>query len=154
MAGTDVHYAVEPILSVVEFLAVLEASGLAQRRPVDDRPRLEAMLRNASLIVTARTGDANRLVGVARSVTDFAYCCYLSDLAVDRAHQGRGIGRQLLARTREAVSGFGPTTCLLLSAPAAIEFYRHAGLAAHPRCFEFTGFRVPEGPETAQPPRS
>lgn len=131
---TAVDYAVEPALSAEDFLSVLERSGLAGRRPVADRPRIEAMLRNAGLIVTAREGGV--LVGVARSVTDFAYCCYLSDLAVDRALQGRGIGRELMRRTRAEV-GEG-VMCILLSAPAVVGFYETAGLARHERCFLFT----------------
>ncbi|WP_035692402.1 GNAT family N-acetyltransferase [Azospirillum halopraeferens] len=129
-----VVYAIEPDLTADAFIDVLERSGLAERRPVADRPRMEGMLRGASLIVTARAGGT--LVGVARSVSDFAYCCYLSDLAVDRAVQGRGIGRELIRRTRDAV---GPgVTCLLLSAPKAVTFYEAAGLERHSDCFLFT----------------
>ncbi|CBS90466.1 GNAT family N-acetyltransferase [Azospirillum lipoferum] len=141
MADKSVHgdamridYAVEPELSADAFIDVLERSGLAERRPVGDRPRVEAMLRNAGLIVTARADG--RLVGVARSITDFVYCCYLSDLAVDRALQGRGIGKELMRRTRDAM---GPgTMCLLLSAPKAVSFYEQAGLTRHGQAFLFT----------------
>ncbi|MBP2290939.1 GNAT family N-acetyltransferase [Azospirillum rugosum] len=130
----EVVYAVEPDLPADDFIDVLHRSGLAERRPVADRPRVEAMLRNADLTITARVGG--RLVGVARSITDFVYCCYLSDLAVDRALQGRGIGKELMRRTRAAV-GEG-TTCLLLSAPKAVTFYEQAGMERHERAFLFT----------------
>jgi hypothetical protein len=80
----QVAYSDEPDLTVQEFRDVLIASMLAKRRPIDDLPRLEKMLRQADIIVTAREG--NRLVGVARAITDFAYCCYLSDFAVDVAY--------------------------------------------------------------------
>jgi len=129
-----VQYAVEPDLSAEAFIDVLHRSGLAERRPVADVPRVEAMLRNAGLIVTARLDGA--LVGVARSVTDFAFCCYLSDLAVDRALQGQGIGKELMRRTRDAV-GEG-TMCLLLSAPKAVTFYEQAGMKRHEQAFLFT----------------
>jgi ribosomal protein S18 acetylase RimI-like enzyme len=129
-----IHYAVEPDLTADAFIDVLHRSGLAERRPVADRPRVEAMLRNAGLIITARVDGA--LIGVARSITDFVYCCYLSDLAVDRAHQGRGIGKELMRRTRDAM-GEG-TMCLLLSAPKAISFYEDAGLKRHEQAFLFT----------------
>ena len=132
--SVQVQYAVEPDLTADDFIDVLERSGRAERRPVGDRPRVEAMLRNAGLIVTAR--DQGRLVGVARSITDFVYCCYLSDLAVDRALQGRGIGKELMRRTRDAM-GEG-TMCLLLSAPKAISFYEQAGLKRHEQAFLFT----------------
>lgn len=134
MSDDAILYAVEPELSADEFIDVLRSSGLAERRPADDRPRIEAMLRNADLIVTARLDG--RIVGVARSVTDFVYCCYLSDLAVDRALQGRGIGKELMRRTRAAV-GAG-TMCLLLSAPKAVTFYEQSGMERHDRAFLFT----------------
>ncbi len=129
-----VEYAVEPDLTADAFIDVLHRSGLAERRPVADRPRVESMLRNAGLIITARVDGA--LIGVARSITDFVYCCYLSDLAVDRAFQGRGIGKELMRRTRDAM-GEG-TMCLLLSAPKAISFYEDAGLKRHEQAFLFT----------------
>lgn len=130
----SVRYGTEPDLTAAEFIGVLHRSGLADRRPVADHARIEAMLRNADLIVTAREDGV--LIGVARAVTDFVYCCYLSDLAVDRLHQGRGIGRELMRRTRDAV-GRG-TSCILLSAPKAVTFYEQAGLTRHANAFLFT----------------
>ena len=135
MSADAILYAVEPDLTADAFIDVLHRSGLAKRRPVADRPRVEAMLRNAGLIVTARDADG-ALIGVARSVTDFAFCCYLSDLAVNRACQGRGIGKELMRRTRAAV-GEG-VTCLLLSAPKAVTFYEAAGMERHAQAFLFT----------------
>ncbi len=117
-------YAVEPDLPVEEFRSVLVASTLAARRPADDLQRLDKMLRHADLIVTAR--DGTRLVGIARSVTDFSYCCYLSDLAVDVAYQRRGIGKRLIDETRQKA---GPLTSLILvSAPAAEGYYPKIGM--------------------------
>ncbi|MFC7333285.1 GNAT family N-acetyltransferase [Rhodocista pekingensis] len=137
-------YAVEADLAPTEFVDVLRRSGLAERRPVDDPARIAAMLRHAGLTVTARAPDG-RLVGVARSVTDFSFCCYLSDLAVDRDWQGHGIGRALMRRTRdEAVrlldpaAGGPPLRCLLLAAPKARSYYPHLGLAALDNAFDFT----------------
>jgi ribosomal protein S18 acetylase RimI-like enzyme len=134
----EILFAVEPGLSVAEFIDVLERSGLGGRRPVADLRRIGTMLENADIIVTARASGV--LVGVARSITDFSYCCYLSDLAVDRQWQGRGIGTALMARTKTAaMEGFGEgVRCILLSAPAAISFYEKVGLERHPNCFDFT----------------
>ena len=134
----EILFTVEPGLSVAEFVDVLERSSLAERRPVSDLKRIGTMLENADIIVTARASGV--LVGVARSVTDFSYCCYLSDLAVDRQWQGRGIGTALMARTKAAATeGFGEgVRCILLSAPAAIGFYEKVGLERHPNCFDFT----------------
>jgi len=135
-AGIPVTFALEPGLSVSEFVDVLERSGLAERRPVGDLDRIGTMLRNADLIVTART-EKGVLIGVSRSVTDFAFCCYLSDLAVDREWQGRGVGRALIVQTHRAAGGDG-VRCILLSAPAAVRFYEKVGLERHPECFDFT----------------
>jgi len=127
-----IAYAIEPQLSAAEFVDVLRRSTLAERRPVDDAPRIASMLRNASLIVTARDGTG-LLVGVSRAMTDFSYCCYLSDLAVDAACQGHGIGRELIRRTHEAA---GPgTTLILIAAPKARTYYPHIGMAHHDSCW-------------------
>ncbi len=124
-------YSLEPSLTVDEFVGVLERSGLAERRPVDDPDRIEAMLRNADVIVTARI--EGRLVGVARSVTDFAFCTYLSDLAVDRECQGHGIGKRLIDETHRAAGMH--TTLILLAAPAARSYYPHVGMEPHDSCW-------------------
>ncbi|MFP3921772.1 MAG: GNAT family N-acetyltransferase [Dichotomicrobium sp.] len=121
----------EATLDPDEFLSVLERSGLGERRPVDDAERVAQMCANANLIVTAR--DNGALVGVARSLTDFAYVCYCSDLAVDRAHQGRGIGRRLLAHTRELIHP--AARLVLLAAPASISYYEHIGMSRVSVCF-------------------
>ncbi len=126
-----VRYQHEPDLNVTEFQAVLRASTLGERRPVDDLKRLETMLRQANLVITARDGD--QLVGVARSITDFVYCCYLSDLAVAQSHQHRGIGRRLIDETQAAIDP--AATLILLSAPAAEGFYPKAGFEIHPAAF-------------------
>lgn len=119
-------YAREERLDVEAFRDVLERSGLAERRPVADRTRLERMLAHGNLLVTAREAGSGRLVGVARSLTDFAFCCYLSDLAVDRSMQKRGIGERLIVETQRLA---GPqATLILLSAPAAMGFYQRIGL--------------------------
>lgn len=122
-----IEYNVQKRISAAEFIDVLRRSTLAERRPVDDHDCIEGMLRHADVLVTAR--QEGLLVGVARSVTDFNYCCYLSDLAVDQAHQGKGIGRELIRHTREEL---GPRCKLiLLSAPAAVHYYPHIGFTRH-----------------------
>jgi len=117
-------YAIEDAVTADEFVDVLQRSGLAERRPVDEPRRIAAMLEHGNLVVAAR--DGTKLVGVARSLTDFSYCCYLSDLAVDRDYQGQGVGRRLIDETRRAV---GPDSMvLLLAAPKAMSYYPHIGM--------------------------
>lgn len=127
-----ISYRFERDLDPAEFIDVLRRSGLAARRPVDEPERIARMLEQADLIVAARD-EAGLLVGVARSLTDFSYCCYLSDLAVDADFQGRGIGRELIRRTREA-AGRG-VTLILLSAPGAMSYYPHIGLEKFDNCW-------------------
>ena len=108
-----------------DFIDLLHRSGLAARRPVDDPERIRRMVEASDLTLTAR--DGLKLVGAARALTDFAYCCYLSDLAVDRDYRGRGIDRELIHRTREAAGG-DAVSLILLSAPDALEFDPGAGM--------------------------
>lgn len=127
----NVLYSTQADLSVDEFCDVLERSTLAQRRPMTDRPVMEGMVRHADLFVTARIDG--RLVGVSRAITDYSYCTYLADLAVDQAFQGRGIGRELIHRTHEAAGRH--TLLILLAAPAAETYYPHIGMQQHHSCW-------------------
>ncbi|MXV44423.1 GNAT family N-acetyltransferase [Saccharibacter sp. 17.LH.SD] len=111
-------------VNVADFQSVLIASGLGARRPVDDVERLERMIKNSDLLISAT--HQGKIIGVARSITDFSYCCYLSDLAVDIHYQGQGIGKRLIEATREHA---GPETmCLLLASPGAVSFYKALGM--------------------------
>ncbi len=123
-----IRYALEPDLSAAEFIECLERSSLAERRPVSQLDTIEGMLCNADLIVTARE-PMGMLVGVARSITDFSYCTYLSDLAVDAAYQKQGIGKKLIEITHEH-AGL-KTMLILLSAPKAATYYPHIGMTQH-----------------------
>ena len=127
-----ITYREEPELTAVEFREVLIASTLGERRPVDDLARLATMLAHAQVILTAR--DAGRLVGVSRAITDRAFATYLTDLAVDVAYQGQGIGRQLITRTH-AAAGL-TTTLVLVSAPGAESFYPTTGMTHHHACWK------------------
>lgn len=123
--SAPIVYALEPALPAMEFRHVLVDSGLGTIRPVDDLERLQAMLSAAQLVVTARRDRADGpLLGVARTITDFAWCAYLSDLAVAKSAQGLGIGKGLLDATR---AHLGPQVALILSSvPEAVRFYERA----------------------------
>ena len=121
------RFTTDEVVSAESFRNILLRSTLGERRPVDDIDCLRGMIKHSNLIVTA--WDGQLLVGIARSVTDFHYCCYLSDLAVDVAYQRRGIGKQLIQITREAL---GPRCkIILLSAPAAVDYYPRLGFERH-----------------------
>ena len=128
MTDDTLIFSTTDVPAVDEFADVLRRSTLAERRPMDDAACLAQMVCGASLWATCRRNG--ELIGVARSVTDFAFCCYLSDLAVDQAYAHQGIGRRLVAETRTRL---GPQCLLiLLSAPAAVEYYPHIGFTQHP----------------------
>lgn len=101
---------------------VFEASGIV--RPTGDLARIARMLAGADLTLSAWDGD--RLVGICRALTDYSYCCYLSDLAVDAAYQRQGIGRALVARLREGLGD--EVTLVLLSADGAMDYYPRIGM--------------------------
>lgn len=126
------EFDIEPELTPAEFIDVLWRSTLAGRRPVDDVARIAKMLAGADLVVTARDTDG-KLIGVSRAITDFVYCTYLSDLAVDEAHQGRGIGRELIRVTHQK-AGL-ETRLILLAAPVAASYYPHIGMEKHDSCW-------------------
>jgi len=126
----EIVYEREITLDAVEFRDLLVDSTLGERRPVGDRERLEMMVRNANLILTARTEGL--LVGVARSLSDFVYCTYLSDLAVRKAFQKQGIGRELIRQTKLLSP---QAKLILLSAPAAVEYYPRIGMTRHEHCY-------------------
>ena len=130
MAAADIEYARELTLHPDEFIDILKRSTLAERRPVDDAKRIQCMCQNANLIVTARKDG--KLVGVARSLTDFIYCTYLSDLAVDKSLQKQGIGTMLIKETKKHSP---QAKLILLSAPAAVGYYPKIGMTNHPHCY-------------------
>ena len=125
-----IEYQTENNLTAEEFRAILIDSTLGERRPVDDPERLNKMLEHANLIVTAR--DKGKLIGVSRSLTDYTFCTYLSDLAVDLAYQKKGIGRELIRRTKMAAP---LARLILLAAPAAIHYYPKIGMTHHEFCY-------------------
>jgi predicted N-acetyltransferase YhbS len=107
------------------FIDVYRDSTLGERRPVDDRERMRQMLQRANLVVTAWDGE--KLIGVARSLSDFCYATYLADIAVRLAYQRHGVGRELIRRTQ--VEG-GQATVFLFAAPKAVDYYPRVGFAA------------------------
>jgi GNAT superfamily N-acetyltransferase len=114
-------------ITASEFIDLLRRSTLAERRPIDDPDTIQAMLCHSNLLCTA--WDGAKLVGVARSLTDFKYCCYLSDLAVDLAYQRQGIGRELIACTKARLGA--NALLILLAAPKAERYYPRIGFDAH-----------------------
>ncbi len=134
-----IQYDIHRTISPDQFIDLLKRSTLAERRPVDRPATIRAMLHHADLLCTA--WDDELLVGVARSVTDFAYCCYLSDLAVDQKYQRRGIGRELIHLTQQQL---GPEAkVILLAAPKARDYYPRIGFDRHESAWILPSRRPP-----------
>jgi predicted N-acetyltransferase YhbS len=125
---SDITYRIGNDLDPAEFIELLKATSLGVRRPVDDLQTIRDMLQHGNLTVSAWDGPL--LVGVARSLTDFSFVAYLSDLAVRETHQKCGIGRELIRLTRSKLGA--ATKLVLLSAPAAVEYYPQLGFTQHP----------------------
>lgn len=124
----NIEYKLNPELTENEFTDILNRSTLGERRPVDDKECINGMLKNADIIVTATKNE--KIIGVARSITDFNYCCYLSDLAVDEKYQKHGIGKKLIDMTQKQLNE--KCKIILLSAPSAAEYYPRVGFTQHP----------------------
>ncbi|WP_226670406.1 GNAT family N-acetyltransferase [Metabacillus litoralis] len=116
-----ITYKVNDEISAVELAEVFKLSGI--KRPVEDLPRLQKMIEHADIIITAR--EEGKVVGVARAITDYHYCCYLSDLAISREYQGKGIGKKLVSLLREELGE--KVALILLASEEAMEYYPKIG---------------------------
>ena len=140
MPTPHVTYQINSPITPFQFIEVLKKCSLGERRPIDSPFVMKGMLDNANLLVTAWVSEAHEeavndsesnktLIGVARCVTDFSYCCYLSDIAVDEAYQNQGIGKSMIKKIEQQL----PPSCkiILLSAPQASEYYPKIGFTKH-----------------------
>lgn len=125
-----ITYQIEEKIGIEEFTQVLVNSTLGERRPVNEPERIAEMLQHANLIATAR--DNGKLIGISRSLTDFAFCTYLSDLAVDENYQKKGIGKELIRLTKEYTP---KATLILLAAPKAVDYYPKIGMKQWEQCY-------------------
>ncbi len=119
--NNNVQYKINEPLKTEQIIDVFIDSGIM--RPVQDMARIETMFKNSNLIISA--WNNGELIGISRSITDFAYCCYLSDLAVKKEYQNSGIGKRMIQMTREKIGD--NVMLLLLSAPDAMEYYPKVG---------------------------
>lgn len=131
LKAMNIEYKINAPISAEQFIELLKFSTLGERRPVEDHECMKGMIENSNLIVSA--WDDEKLIGIARSMTDFHYACYLSDLAVDKNYQKNGIGKRLQSLTQEQL---GPKCKLILvAAPDANTYYEHLGFSNNPRCW-------------------
>jgi ribosomal protein S18 acetylase RimI-like enzyme len=127
----SIDYKINQLITTDQFIELLNCSTLGERRPVEDRECMDGMISNSNLIVSA--WDKGELVGIARSMTDYHYACYLSDLAVKTEYQKSGMGKHLQSITQ---SQLGPKCKLILiAAPAVNSYYEHIGFKHNERCW-------------------
>jgi GNAT superfamily N-acetyltransferase len=124
-----IEYKINTPLRSKDVSDVFKSSGI--KRPADDLDRIQRMIDNADVNISA--WDGVRLIGIARAITDFSYCCYLSDLAVSKEYQKTGIGTKLVERLREHLGE--EVSLLLLSAPTAMEYYPRIGFEKTEKAF-------------------
>lgn len=127
----DITYKVNESISVELFSKLLIKSTLSERRPINDKACLSGMLEHSNLLITAWHND--KLIGIARSITDFHYACYLSDLAVDKAYQGLNVGKKLQDLTQTQLNEH--CKLILISAPSANDYYDRVGFTNNSRCW-------------------
>ncbi len=123
----NILYNLNPQITTNEFITILKNSTLGERRPIDDLACMQGMVEHADIIVTATHHD--KIVGIARAVTDFHYCCYLSDLAVHVNYQKEGIGKELISMIQAQLGE--KCKVILLSSPQAREYYPKVGFTGH-----------------------
>ncbi|OBZ17059.1 GNAT family N-acetyltransferase [Bacillus sp. FJAT-26390] len=124
-----IRYQEGKVVSAADLSTVFANSGI--KRPYQDLERMQKMIDHADVIISAWDGE--KLVGIARAITDYAYCCYLSDLAVDKAYQRNGIGKQLVERLRESLGA--EVSLVLLSSPIAVDYYPRIGFTHSDKCY-------------------
>jgi predicted N-acetyltransferase YhbS len=127
----SIEYQINKPITAEQFIELLQKSTLGERRPIDDMKCIKGMLENSNLTVTA--WDEDELIGIARSMTDFHYACYLSDLAVHEKYQKQGIGKQLQVITQQQLGE--KCNLILVAAPGAHSYYGHIGFTNNPRCW-------------------
>jgi len=126
-----IDYRDSALITAEQAIDLYKRSTLGERRPIHNIQTFEAMLKNANLTITAWDGE--KLVGISRSLTDFAYVAYLADLAVDQEYQRSGIGKQLIDETKVRLGA--ECMIVLLAAPKANEYYEQIGFEHNPRAW-------------------
>ncbi|GMK41124.1 N-acetyltransferase [Paenibacillus sp. CCS19] len=126
---SNITYSTTTTVTAEQLSQLFERAGM--KRPINDLPRLQKMLDHADITVSAWDGE--RLVGIARAITDYAYCCYLSDLAVDGEYQKHGIGSKLVDEVRQEIGDL--CSLVLLSAPGAVNYYPKIGFTLSDKAY-------------------
>jgi len=125
----EISYKTGLVPAIEDVIELYNKAGLP--RPTTDRDRIEKMYQHSNLVITA--WHNGKLVGVCRGITDWVWCCYLSDLAVDPDYQKTGMGKKLIALAQQQIGE--QSMMLLLSVPSAMEYYPKIGFVKEDRGF-------------------
>ena len=134
-------------ISAEEYIEFLKRTDLGSQYPKERfEERIQKLVRNASISLTARDADG-KIIGVCFGITDFAYWLFITDIGVDRAYTGRGIGRVLMKQAHEAAGGKQNIAVYLCANTSALPFYEKLGMTRADDVMEYnhiewTSFKV------------
>ena len=137
----------EERVTAAEYIDFLKRTDLGSQYPKERfESRIEKLVKNVSISLTARN-EEGLLVGALFGVTDFAYWLYVTDLGVDRAYEGQGIGRRLMKTAHEKAGGEKDIAVYLIANENAVGFYEKLGMEKSDDVMqynhiEWTGFTV------------
>ena len=116
---------IQPVSTIPE--AELEAlyTSVGWSAYTKDPEALATAVANSTYIVEARDGE--KLIGIARGLSDDVSIFYLQDILVEPAWQRQGVGRALIASCLERFGHVRQMVLLTDDLPAQHRFYRTMG---------------------------
>lgn len=129
------------------YIDFLKRTDLGSQYPQERfEERIAKLVVNTGISLVARD-ETGKVVGVCFGITDFAYWLFITDLGVDRACTGQGIGKQLVRRALEEAGGEKDIVMYTCANDKAIPFYEKLGMTPSGDVMEYnhiewTGFTV------------
>ena len=118
----------EERITAEEYIDFLKRTDLGSQYPKERfADRIAKLVKTVSISLFARNENGT-IVGVLFALTDFAYWLYITDLGVDRAYTGRGIGKQLMKTAHEIAGGEKDIAVYLIANENAVGFYEKLGM--------------------------
>lgn len=118
----------EERISAKEYIDFLKRTDLGSQYPKERfEDRIATLVNSVSISLVARN-ESGMAVGVLFGLTDYAYWLYVTDLGVDRAYTGQGIGRQLMKTAHELAGGEKDIAVYLIANENAVGFYEKLGM--------------------------
>ena len=118
----------EERISAEEYIDFLKRTDLGSQYPKERfADRIAKLVKTVSISLVARN-ESGTVVGVLFGLTDFAYWLYITDLGIDRAYTGQGVGRQLMKTAHEIAGGEKNIAVYLIANENAVGFYEKLGM--------------------------